>query len=102
MFFSLVITTSYGGNLRAVLTNPQLTKPISNLEDVVNSGLSWNMVLFGENVERMLSESTDPVHKQFWRGKDILEYNEILPFHRVSEIVRTNYHHSHHTGIMGV
>ena len=76
LFSSLVMTASYGGNLRAFLLRPQYSKPINNMEDVVTSGLPWTMALYGEEVELYLARSEDPVEKRFWEGKTVIPYTD--------------------------
>ena len=60
---------AYCGNLKAHLTTPSFSKPINSLADVVESGLEWGMVMYGEEEERMMAESTDPVISTIWRDK---------------------------------
>ncbi len=82
MMYALIISTSYSGSLRAFLSNPGMTEPISTIEGVVDSGLQWNMVLYGEDVETFLSLSEDPVLEKFWNGKEVAPH-ETVPYDRV-------------------
>ncbi len=82
MVLSLVTTASYGGNLRAYLMNPEPRDPIDTLEEVVESGLPFNMAMYGESTERLLAESDDPVKRRFWREKVVVEYDQ-FPYDRV-------------------
>ena len=75
----MVIGASYTGNLRAFLITPTLTKPINTLAEVVESGLEWGMVMYGEEEERMMAESTDPVISTIWRDKIEEPYRPIPP-----------------------
>ncbi len=84
---SLIITASYGGNLRAFLLMPKYTLPIENMKEVVESALPWTMVLYGEEVETYLEQSVDPVEKGFWDGKTVIPYNE-FPLEQVLHIQR--------------
>ncbi len=76
MTFALVVTASYGGNLRAYLGNPDMTKPIDSIEEMVRSGLPWYMPLFGGNEEHMLSTSSDPILKEIWDKKIVVDVRQ--------------------------
>ena len=41
---------------------------------VLESGLSWAMVLYGEEEEEMMQRSTDPVIRRIWDEKIVEEY----------------------------
>ena len=73
------MSSSYSGNLKAHLTTPTFTKPINSLADVIESGLEWGMVMYGEEEERMMAESTDPVISTIWRDKIEEPYRPIPP-----------------------
>ena len=45
------------------------------LRQILDSGLSWAMVLYGEEEEEMMQKSTDPVIKQIWEEKIVEEYS---------------------------
>ncbi len=83
MMYAFLATAAYGGNLRGFLTNPPTTEPISTVKDLVTSGLPWNMVLYGENVEHELSISQDPLVKKFWNEKQVVAHQR-MPYERVS------------------
>ena len=85
MLASLILTQAYSGTLKAYLTNPGLTAPIGTVDQLLESGLSWEMVLYGEDVETELSESEAPVLKAFWDEKVIVPHESKKDlFHRVS------------------
>ena len=69
-----VISASYAGILKAFLTNPTYESSIETLVDILDSGLPWDMVLYGEEIERLMAESDDPVISKIWRDKGIAEY----------------------------
>ena len=69
ILYCLVIGSSYTGNLRAFLITPTFTKPINTLKEVVESGLEWGMVMYGEEEERMMAQSKDPVISAIWKYK---------------------------------
>jgi len=70
----LIISACYAGNLKAFLTTPAYTTPINTLADVVKSGLPWGMVLYGEEEQEMMAESTDPIISTIWNKKYVAEY----------------------------
>ena len=78
ILYCFVITSSYTGALRAFLITPVFTKPINTLTEVVESGLEWGMILYGEEEERQMAASTDPVISKIWNEKNV-EPLEALP-----------------------
>ncbi len=82
MLYAFIASASYSGNLRAFLSNPSTTEPIGTVEDVLASGLPWNMVLYGEEVESHLSLSPDPTLRRFWDEKEVA-LHETVPYERV-------------------
>jgi hypothetical protein len=48
IFYCLVMSSSYAGSLKAYMTTPGSTSPIDSLYEVIESGLPWGMVLYGE------------------------------------------------------
>ncbi len=64
--FAFVLTASFGGNLRAYLLKPTLTKTIDDISDIVNSGMPWSMQLYGEELDRQLSNAQDSNLVRFW------------------------------------
>ena len=75
----MVIGSSYTGNLKAHLTTPTFTKPINTLKEVVESGLEWGMVMYGEEEERMMAQSKDPVISAIWKYKVEEPYRSVPP-----------------------
>ena len=39
---------------------------VDNLQEVVDSGLPWGLILYGEEEEKLLEASTDPVLSAIW------------------------------------
>ena len=72
ILYSLVITSSYMGNLRAFLITPTFTEPINTLAEVIESGLEWGLVLYGEEEEIQMAQSTDPVISKIWKDKTVV------------------------------
>ncbi len=82
MLFALITTATYGGTLRAYMLRPEYSSPISTMEEIVTSGLTWNYVLYGDEFETLLASQTDKVSRTFWENKKIVPYDE-YPVHRV-------------------
>ena len=82
MLFSFILTAGYGGSLRAFLLKPDFNDPIDNMADIVEGALPWNIVLYGVELDNYLETSPDPVVRQFWEGKTVVEYDD-FPFQRV-------------------
>ena len=40
---------------------------VDNLQEVVDSGLPWGLILYGEEEEKLLEASTDPVLSAIWK-----------------------------------
>ena len=81
----MILSASYGGSLKAFLTKPMYSKTITTYEELVNAGLPWDMVLYGEEIEVFLEQTNDEVLSKLWKEKIIAEYDQYLT-ERVSEI----------------
>ena len=57
----VIISASYGGELRAFLMTPNYEKEIDTMKDVLDSGLPWNLILYGEEIEGEMAGSDDPI-----------------------------------------
>ena len=64
--YALVITSSYAGEIRSFFINPGTTTPIDHLDNVVQSGLGWGLILYGEEEEKVMEASTDPTISKIW------------------------------------
>ena len=64
--YALVATSSYAGEIRSFFINPGTTSPLDNLGEVVESGLGWGLILYGEEEEKVMAASTDPVMSKVW------------------------------------
>ena len=82
LFFCFILSTGYAGNLKAFLTTPSSDQPIRTVRELVDSGLPYNTVLYGESVEVALNQTRDPLLKEFWGGKEVVEY-EAVPYEKV-------------------
>ena len=72
----MIISYAYSGNLVSFMTVPKLALPIDKLEEVLDSGLPWEMVVYGVEVEdAMASGALGPVVKELWEGKIPREYS---------------------------
>ncbi len=85
LWVAFIVLSAYGGNLKAFLLRPKVPKPINSLEDLFNSGVPWNMVLFGEPIEKVLEETQDPVFKKFWEEKEVVPYKP-FPYDRLIDV----------------
>ena len=57
MWALLILSQSYVGNLRALLTKPQLEKSINNIEDLLNQNdVKWSSEMFGDEILEYLKE----------------------------------------------
>ena len=77
ILYCLIISNSYGGSLKAFLTSPQRTNPIDTLEQVIDSELPWEMVMYGEEEEEMMASSKDPVISKIWKGIIEVKYKPV-------------------------
>ena len=59
-------TSSYAGEIRSFFINPGTTSALDNLGEVVESGLGWGLILYGEEEEKVMAASTDPVMSKVW------------------------------------
>ena len=82
IFVALVAATGYSGTLMAFLTKPSFSKPIASFKDVLASGLKFDMVLYGEELETSLAQSTEQVPSAIWEGKQVVEFEQVI-FDRV-------------------
>ena len=62
----MVMSASYGGNLKAYLSTPSFTEPIDSLEQIDSSGYGLDILLGGEEEEKMMETSTDPLMMRIW------------------------------------
>ncbi len=79
---AVILTSAYGGNLRAFFTTPSYTRAMDTLADLVAGELPWTMVIYGAEVETFLATSPDPVHSAFWKRKKVVGFRS-YPFDRV-------------------
>ena len=75
ILYCVIIAASYSGALKAFLTLPVYQAPIDTLEDVLDSGLPWGMVLYGEEEEEMMASSPEgSVIRTIWDDKIVCKY----------------------------
>ena len=72
--YALIITASYAGEIRSFFINPGTTSPLDSLGEVVVSGLGWGLILYGEEEEKVMAASTDPVMSKVWGVSIFLNY----------------------------
>jgi hypothetical protein len=78
IFASFIFEYAYGGTLRALFTQPSTTKGIKTYAEVLASGLPWDMVLYGEELEDALAISEEPVPRAIWDGKIVAEFEQVI------------------------
>ena len=76
LLVSFLLGVSYSGVLRASLISPEYTKAMETIEDIVNSGLPWKIVLFGSSHESLLSDNPDEPYATFWKRKEVVPYSD--------------------------
>ncbi len=85
LWSAFLLTAGYGGNLRAFLMNPPLEDPIDSLQEVADSGLPWEMGIYGEDVEMEMARSEDPLMRTIWEGK-VPVLGEPFAFEKVAKV----------------
>ena len=81
ILYCVIISASYSGSLKAFLTLPVYQPPIDNLNDVLDSGLPWGMVLYGEEEEEMMASSPEgSVIRRIWDEKIVKHHHIILSY----------------------
>ena len=90
LWYSFIITASYGGELRAFLLKPKLNSPINSYKDVVDSGLPWKVADYADGVWEFLAYLNDiDGIQEFVRDKHDVQYKD-FPFEYVSKtLIRT-------------
>ena len=85
LWYSFIITASYGGELRAFLLKPKLNSPINSYKDVVDSGLPWKVADYDDGVWEFLAYLNDiDGIQEFVRDKHDVQYKD-FPFEYVSK-----------------
>ncbi len=85
LWYSFIITASYGGELRAFLLKPKLNSPINSYKDVVDSGLPWKVADYADGVWEFLAYLNDiDGIQEFVRDKHDVQYKD-FPFEYVSK-----------------
>ena len=85
--YALVTTASYAGEIRSFFINPGMTSSLGstfdmfpcideslsdNLGEVVQSGLGWGLILYGEEEEKVMEASTDPILSKIWEASSCI------------------------------
>ena len=65
--YALLTTSAFAGEVRSFLINPGTTRPLDNLGEVVQSGLSWGLITYGAEEEKVMEASTDPIISNIWK-----------------------------------
>ena len=77
LWYSFIITASYGGELRAVLLAPTLKSPIETMWDIVKSTYPWKVVDYADGMWEFIN-ATDKRRgmQEFVRDKTPVEYRD--------------------------
>ena len=51
---------------------------MDTLEEILESGLRWEMVLYGEPMEDYMAETDKPIVKAIWDGKDVVDFSSVV------------------------
>ncbi len=70
---SLILGASFGGNLRAFLLKGTYEKPINTADDILKSGIKWDMKIYGEEVEADMAQSIEPAIQALWKDKQVAD-----------------------------
>ncbi len=85
MTVAFMVTSAYSGTLRAFLISPVLPNPVDTLEELVESGLSWNMVQYFHPLEEALATSDNPAKRKIWEDKVLVPY-DAWPYERLKGV----------------
>ena len=66
----LVFSSGYGSVMRSTFFLPLEGKSIETQEDILESGIPWNKIIYGSDDEKFLASSSDPVIRAIWDGKE--------------------------------
>ncbi len=84
---ALVLSASYSGSLRAFLVAPLSRSAVDTAEDVLDSGLPWNMVDYG-SVRDLVArgEGNPPALQRLLDGMVTVEFSD-FPVDRVTRAI---------------
>ena len=57
---------------------PVRSAAVDTLEEILASGLRWEMVLYGEPMEDYMADTDDPVISAIWQGKDVVDFSSVV------------------------
>jgi len=83
--FAFIITAAYAGNLRAYLMTPDEELPIETMQEIFDSGFTWDMFEFGGITSIVESNPNDEMLQRFWKEKEKASF-EIYIYERVKNI----------------
>ena len=82
LMYGFIMTAAYGGQLRASLLSPDFIEPINTIRDIVDSGLTWEIVDYGDTTFATM-KNQDGYDILMEKKKDIPFKN--FPFETVSD-----------------
>ncbi|KAK7073010.1 hypothetical protein SK128_012676 [Halocaridina rubra] len=68
IFFSMIATMSYVGNLTAFLTVPEMSPTVDNLEELSRSSFVWGINDYGAADYQLFKSSKVPLYQRIFRG----------------------------------
>ncbi len=93
LWYSFIITASYGGELRAFLLKPKLKSPIDTYRDIVGSGHSWTAVDYNDGLwDYMAYINVIDGVQEFVQDIHYVEYKD-FPFEYVSKTLTSNFYY---------
>ena len=82
---SVILSAGYSGMLKAAMTKPIYTNPISTLNDVVESNLQVEIVDYVE-YEGSFSQNQDPIVKQIYDKRVKKEFSPFIKVYSASNL----------------
>ena len=74
---SLIVSSSYSGNLKAHLTKPNMAEHLDTLESILESDFPVAIIEDGEEENIRMKSSQDPVIKGLWDNR--VQYDFFWP-----------------------
>ncbi len=84
--YAFIMTAAYGGELRAALLKPKYGPTIDSIKDIVDSGLPWKLVNYGDTVVEVALQEEEG-YDAFMADREFLPYND-FPFETVCPLTQ--------------
>lgn len=86
LWYSFIMTSAYGGALRAVLLNPGRKETLETLRDIVNSDFAWRAVDYGDGFWKTMKWLGFDGFVEFYDGLKFVPYRDFP----LEEVCKTN------------